>query len=83
MFNDHEATCNKLFKSLTDAYYAGLNENDLRFYDLAEETVKYIAKELEYLQSQIDNLMLEYCPHEITQEQLDNWAKNQRRVNDN
>ena len=29
-------------------------------------------------QAQIDALMLEYCPNEMTKEQLDEWARNQR-----
>lgn len=34
--------------------------------------------ENERLQAQIDRLMLEYCPDEMTDEQKDNWAKHQR-----
>lgn len=30
------------------------------------------------LQAKIDRLMLEYCPDEMTQEQLNEWAKNQK-----
>lgn len=30
-------------------------------------------------QAVIDRLMLEYCPSEMTEEQLENWAKHQRR----
>ena len=33
--------------------------------------------EVAYLQYRIDELMLEYCPDEMTQEQLDNYAKHQ------
>lgn len=29
-------------------------------------------------QAKIDELMLEYCPEEMTKEQLENWAKHQR-----
>jgi hypothetical protein len=36
--------------------------------------------EIAYLQSRIDELMLEYCPDEMTKEQLDNWAAHQRPV---
>ncbi len=32
------------------------------------------------LQAKIDKLMLEYCPNEMTKEQLDNWAKHQALV---
>lgn len=29
------------------------------------------------LQSQIDNLMLEYCPEEMSQQQVEEWARHQ------
>ena len=29
-------------------------------------------------QAEVDALMLEYCPSEMSQEQLDNWAAHQR-----
>lgn len=38
-----------------------------------EEQQKTIAS----MQAQIDSLMLEHCPGEMPQEQLDNWAKHQ------
>lgn len=34
--------------------------------------------EIGYLQAQIDRLMLEYCPDEMTKKQLDEWGKNQK-----
>lgn len=33
-----------------------------------------------YLQAKIDALMHEYCPEEMTAEQLANWAKHQKPV---
>lgn len=42
--------------------------------DIAEE-YKSIA---ESNQSKIDELMLEYCPDEMTAEQLEEWAKHQQ-----
>jgi len=47
---------------------------------LHDEYVRYIdyKQDTEVLQAQIDSLMLEYCPKEMTKEQLDNWAKHQR-----
>ena len=36
--------------------------------------------EVAFLQSRIDELMLEYCPNEMTKDQLDNWAAHQRPV---
>ena len=35
------------------------------------------------LQAKIDRLMLEYCPEEMTQDQLDTWAENQKPIDDN
>ena len=31
-------------------------------------------------QAKIDSLMLEYCPDEMTQDQMDNWEKHQVKV---
>jgi hypothetical protein len=39
------------------------------------DTIK--NKEIAHLQAKIDSLMLEYCPEEMTKEQLDNWGDNQ------
>lgn len=36
----------------------------------------------EALQAQIDRLMIEHCPHEMTQEQVDNWKRHQKAVSD-
>ena len=49
---------------------------------LHDEYVRYIdyKQDTEVLQAQIDSLMLEYCPNEMTKEQMDNWAKHQRCV---
>ena len=35
------------------------------------------CKEIESLQAKIDSLMLEYCPNEMTKDQIDNWEKHQ------
>ena len=39
-----------------------------------------LLRNIEYLQSEIDSLMLEYCPDEMTKEQKDNWAIHQIAV---
>jgi len=36
--------------------------------------------EIDRLQAKVDALMLEYCPDEMTPEQMDNWGKHQERV---
>ena len=37
-------------------------------------------RELNAKQAKIDALMLEYCPNEMTPEQIEEWGKHQRRV---
>jgi hypothetical protein len=39
--------------------------------------IKDLEGQLAHKQWQIDILMLEYCPGEMTQDQIDNWAKHQ------
>jgi len=39
-----------------------------------------LNQKVEYLQARIDELMLEYCPDEMTKEQMDEWAKHQISV---
>ena len=36
-----------------------------------------VGNEMEAQQAKIDSLMLEYCPDEMTQEQIDSWKKHQ------
>ena len=36
------------------------------------------ADEIERLQAKIDALMLEYCPDEMTPEQVSEWGRHQR-----
>ena len=38
------------------------------------------ARKADALQAQLDALMLEYCPDEMTAEQKANWARHQRPV---
>lgn len=44
------------------------------------EAVKELEKECEAKQAQIDSLMLEYCPADMSREQMENWEKHQRVV---
>lgn len=41
---------------------------------------KSVAEYIAELEAKIDALMLEYCPDEMTPEQIENWGKHQRRV---
>lgn len=47
---------------------------------LKEQQLARYDAEISYLQYRIDELMLEYCPNEMTEEQLANWAAHQRPV---
>ena len=40
------------------------------------------ARKADALQAQLDALMLEFCPEEMTEAQKNNWAKHQRPVSD-
>lgn len=39
-------------------------------------------KKRDALQAKVDELMLEYCPDEMTEEQLRNWESHQRAFNE-
>ena len=41
------------------------------------EGYRELARERDSLQAKIDALMFEYCPDEMTEEQIDNWANHQ------
>ena len=53
-------------------------ENEVKFTPL-ESAVDFLELQdkLQAAQARIDWLMLEYCPEEMTEEQLLNWAKHQ------
>jgi hypothetical protein len=42
------------------------------------EALEAAKAERDALQARIDALMLEYCPEEMTEEQLKTWKENQR-----
>lgn len=48
---------------------------------LQEENVA-LKQQLGAKQAEIDRLMLEFCPDEMTQDQFDEWARHQRLVKD-
>ena len=41
------------------------------------EYIAQLSKEKCALQAKIDSLMLEFCPKEMTQEQIERWGENQ------
>ena len=44
----------------------------------AHKVIAELRQQLAAKQAEVDALMLEYCPSEMSQEQLDNWAAHQR-----
>lgn len=42
--------------------------------------LEWYRKELDAKQAEIDRLMLEYCPNEMSVEQIVNWSNNQRAL---
>ena len=49
---------------------------EAKVYELEDEVAK-LKLEIADKQARINELMLEYCPGEMSQEQLDNWGKHQ------
>lgn len=50
---------------------------------ILEDDELVMKKDYDALQAQVDRLMLEYCPDEMTEEQFENWAKHQKPVEKN
>lgn len=46
----------------------------------AEAELAKLRAELAVRDARIDALMLEYCPDEMTKEQIENWCKHQRAI---
>ena len=50
--------------------------------DAAADEIDALEAEIATLQCKIDELMLEYCPDEMTEEQKVEWARHQQPVSD-
>jgi hypothetical protein len=48
--------------------------------DAAWQEIAVLKAKLAAKQARIDELMMEYCPDEMTEEQLEEWSKHQRAV---
>jgi hypothetical protein len=68
-----------LWEELTELYFKGCSPNSL-LGDSILDTYAVIISEIDFLQAQIDKLMLEYCPDEMTESQMHNWALHQKLV---
>ncbi len=56
----------------------------IRFYECGETDIAWEAYQAAHnaQQAEIDRLMLEHCPNEMSKEQVDEWAKHQKRYDD-
>lgn len=52
-------------------------EEAMKIIKFQNEYIMQLSKEKCALQAKIDSLMLEYCPEEMTQEQVERWEENQ------
>lgn len=48
----------------------------------AAEMIIDLRAQVAALQARVDALMLEFCPDEMNEEQLDHWARHQRPASD-
>ena len=54
-------------------------QNEHKQLSAAQKEIEELKRQIAEGDAKIDALMLEYCPDEMTQEQKDNYAKNQRQ----
>jgi hypothetical protein len=59
-----------------DAEIARLREDAL----LDAKVIDSLSNAVQEAQAKIDELMLEYCPDDMTEEQIEEWKKHQRAV---
>lgn len=78
---------NQNFVSAVTAWRKGVEETFTRNAEEFDQEMAKVLNEVEFLvkdneakQAKIDRLMLEYCPDEMTEEQIQNWGINQRRA---
>lgn len=64
-------------KDLEEALYIASHLQDFTEFKV-REVIEGLVRALKNKDSKIDRLMLEYCPDEMCQEQLDEWARNQK-----
>lgn len=69
-----------------------VHRNGMWAYDIkpSERLIKALVQRVadledanDALQSKIDNLMLEYCPEDMSAEQMEEWAKHQAVIDPN
>jgi len=61
-----------------------MNDKETRTFAEIVQQYEYqileLHQQLEAKQAEIDRLMLEFCPDEMTEEQLNNWKQHQKVV---
>ena len=64
----------------TDKVIAAVDANwsSVRGWDILREHARQLECELAAKQAEIDRLMLEHCPDEMTPEQIANWERHQK-----
>jgi hypothetical protein len=54
----------------------------MKWYGEMVQHARQLERELNAKQAEVDRLMLEYCPQEMTAEQMQTWASHQRPAQD-
>lgn len=73
-------------KSIMDCVDSAINatkrEEMYAYKEAAALAIEQLEREAHAKQAHIDRLMLEYCPDEMTPEQVEEWGRHQRAVPD-
>lgn len=64
---------------IRDKCQAHMKLDDGRFFIPVDQDIELLRASLQSMQARIDELMLEYCPDEITKEQVAEYERNQRQ----
>ena len=73
---DHIMTTSRM--SYNDDHLTGLGLDNMKRSDVVNHyRIKRMEKKIASQQAKIDSLMLEYCPDEMTEEQVKNWEDSQ------
>lgn len=62
------------------SYESAMEERILKTFKSKDDLIRKQQAEIASMQAKIDALMLEYCPDEMTKEQMDNWEKHQKVI---
>lgn len=68
---------------ILDSNVVKIAELEARIADLEAASAQHYEAKLAKMQAKIDALMLEYCPDEMTKEQVSNWMESQSEFLEN